>query len=60
MAWPLPGNDTCQAQTGRTQSCFGAWQKAEQEVAGMLIIVVVMVFAWKVRLSIMVRGVLTF
>jgi hypothetical protein len=57
MAWPFHGNGTCQALTGRTQSCFLAWRKEEQEVAGMVLLVVVMAFAWKVSLDIIALAV---
>jgi hypothetical protein len=50
-AWPFPDNrndaSTCQALTHRSQSCFAAWRKEEQEVAGMLLLVVIMAFVWK-------------
>lgn len=50
-AWPFPSNQNdasiCQSLTGRSQSCFGAWRKGEQEVAGMLLLVIIMAFVWK-------------
>jgi hypothetical protein len=50
-AWPFPDDrkdaNTCQAITRRTQSCFGLWRREEQGVAGMVLLVVIMVFAWK-------------
>jgi hypothetical protein len=52
MSWPFPANSTdartCAALTGRTRSCFLQWRKEEQGVAGMVLVVVVMAFVWKV------------
>jgi len=52
MAWPFPGGstgpDACRVNYGRTRSCFEAWRGKEQMVAGLMLVVVVLVFMWKV------------
>lgn len=53
MAWPFPDKShdqhACEKAFGRTSGCFGAWKGEEQQIAGMLIGVVCMVFMWQVR-----------
>lgn len=53
MAWPFPDRthkaDACQIAFGRSNGCFAAWKAEEQQVAGLLIAVVGMVFIWQVR-----------
>lgn len=52
MAYPFPshdvGVDACQRRYDRSNSCFADWQAKEQLVAGFMLLVVLMVFLWKV------------
>ncbi|TGO52247.1 hypothetical protein BOTNAR_0330g00020 [Botryotinia narcissicola] len=51
MASPIKnqkGPGSCEALTGRSQSCFGPWRQAEQVNAGLLLLVAVVIFAIKV------------
>ena len=54
MAWPFPSADTkadaCEKALGHKQACLGPWKKEEQNVAGLLMSVVGLVFIWQVRL----------
>jgi hypothetical protein len=54
MAWPFPDRShdqhACESAFGRTNGCFSAWKAEEQQVAGLLIGVVAMVFVWQVRI----------
>jgi hypothetical protein len=51
-AWPFPGHgveaNACRVQYERERSCFDQWRTEEQLVAGMMLIVVILVFLWKV------------
>jgi hypothetical protein len=53
-AWPFPSksNDVyaCEKSFGRHQGCLGPWKREVQNVAGVLIGVVVLVFVWQVSL----------
>lgn len=54
MAWPFPDKDNrgniyaCEKAYGRKTGCLAAWKAEEQQVAGILIAVVAMVFIWQV------------
>lgn len=52
MAYPFPskGHDAhaCEQAFGRTKGCFPAWKAEEQQVAGILMVVVGLVFIWQV------------
>lgn len=52
MSWPFPDRThdahACEKAFGRTSGCLGAWRAEEQQVAGILIAVVGMVFLWQV------------
>lgn len=52
MAYPFPsrgvGADACGRTYGRTRSCFSDWRAEEQLVAGLMLLVVFLVFVWKV------------
>ncbi|KAF2708498.1 hypothetical protein K504DRAFT_468829 [Pleomassaria siparia CBS 279.74] len=51
QAWPFPGKGTtinaCEAAFKRTTGCFGPWKREEQNMAGLLIGVIGMVFVWQ-------------
>ncbi|KAF1851685.1 uncharacterized protein K460DRAFT_39306 [Cucurbitaria berberidis CBS 394.84] len=51
MAWPFPDRShdqhACESAFGRTSGCLGAWKAEEQQIAGLLIGVVGMVFIWQ-------------
>jgi hypothetical protein len=51
-AWPFPakgvGADACRVRFDRDQSCLGPWREEEQEMAGVLLLVVVLNFLWQV------------
>lgn len=53
MAWPFPDKthnaDACETAFGRSNGCLVAWKAEEQQVAGVLIVVVAMVFIWQAR-----------
>jgi hypothetical protein len=52
MAWPFPDKThdvhACENRYGRSNGCLPAWKVEEQQVAGLLIGVVAMVFIWQV------------
>lgn len=52
MAWPFQDKQhdqhACEEAFGRTNGCLGAWRSEEQQIAGILIGVVAMVFVWQV------------
>jgi hypothetical protein len=52
MAWPFQDKThdqfACEIRYGRKNGCFDAWKAEEQQVAGILIAVVGMVFIWQV------------
>jgi len=53
MAWPFPSKQveagTCAARYDRgVSSCFGFWRQREQIAAGLLLLVVALVFVWMV------------
>lgn len=51
MAWPFPDRShdqhACESAFGRSNGCLAAWKAEEQQVAGLLIGVVSMVFIWQ-------------
>lgn len=51
MAWPFPDRahdqHACESAFGRTIGCMGAWKAEEQQIAGLLMGVVGMVFLWQ-------------
>jgi hypothetical protein len=51
MAWPFPDKThdvhACENRYGRSNGCLPAWKAEEQQVAGLLIGVVAMVFIWQ-------------
>jgi hypothetical protein len=51
-AFPFPGKfvgvDGCKQASGREHSCLGAWREEERKVAGLMLMVVGLVGAWKV------------
>ncbi|KAF2794544.1 hypothetical protein K505DRAFT_407462 [Melanomma pulvis-pyrius CBS 109.77] len=53
-AWPFPskGHDihSCETAFGRTNGCFGPWKREEQNMAGVLMGVVGLVFIWQVAI----------
>jgi hypothetical protein len=53
-AWPFPSksNDVyaCEKSFGRHQGCLGPWKREEQNMAGIMIGVVVLVCVWQVSL----------
>jgi hypothetical protein len=54
MAWPFPDKthkaDACEVTYhGRMNGCLRSWKAEEQVIAGMLMVVVGMVFLWQVR-----------
>lgn len=55
MAYPFPGKGhdahACEQAFGRNKGCFPAWKAEEQQVAGILMAVVGMVFIWQVHIS---------
>ncbi len=54
MAWPWSVNNkasTCSQRFGRKESCFAGWRKSEQNNAGLLVLVAVVVFGMKVGFS---------
>lgn len=58
MAWPFPDNkshgaDACLVRYERDQACLEPWRAAERKVAVVLLVVPVLVFAWKVRLVVL-------
>jgi len=52
MAWPFPDKnhdvDSCETSFNRNSGCLAAWKAEEQQIAGILIAVVGMVFLWQV------------
>jgi hypothetical protein len=52
MAWPFPDRShdarACENAFGRSNGCLSAWKAEEQQIAGLLIGVVGMVFIWQV------------
>jgi hypothetical protein len=55
MAWPFPDKShdahACEATySERTTGCLGAWKAEEQQIAGLLMAVVGMVFIWQVSI----------
>jgi hypothetical protein len=61
MAWPFPdrthNQHACETAFGRNSGCLAAWKAEEQQIAGLLMAVVGMVFVWQVR-STLARSVL--
>ncbi|KAK6580688.1 hypothetical protein PZA11_006924 [Diplocarpon coronariae] len=51
-SWPFSEPPTCASVYHRSRSCIGAWRKAEQSQAGLLLLVAVAVFIIKVLLLI--------
>jgi hypothetical protein len=53
MAFPFPDKShnqhACEETYGRNSGCLTAWRAEEQQIAGILIAVVGMVFVWQVR-----------
>jgi hypothetical protein len=53
MAWPFPDRShdqhACETTFNRSHGCLAAWKAEEQQMAGVLIAVVGMVFLWQVR-----------
>ncbi|KAF2093245.1 hypothetical protein NA57DRAFT_61758 [Rhizodiscina lignyota] len=51
-AWPFPTKhvspDTCSKRYDRSNTCFAGWRAEEQKAAGMILLVVVLVFIWKI------------
>jgi hypothetical protein len=61
MAWPFPDKShtakSCEnTYPERTSGCFGAWRAEEQQVAGILMAVVGMVFIWQVSKTLYYSG----
>jgi hypothetical protein len=52
MAWPFPDRShdqrACETTFNRSHGCLAAWKAEEQQMAGLLIAVVGMVFLWQV------------
>lgn len=52
MAFPFPdkthGADTCMVRYERSTSCIEPWRAAERQVAIIMLVIPVAVFAWKV------------
>jgi hypothetical protein len=50
-AFPFPakdvGVDACKKAFGRDISCFASWREEERRVAGLILMVVLLVAAWK-------------
>jgi hypothetical protein len=57
MAWPFPDKThnahSCETSFKRNTGCLAAWKAEEQQIAGILMAVVGMVFIWQVRRSMM-------
>jgi hypothetical protein len=53
MAWPFPDKNhnahACETAFNRSNGCLAAWKAEEQQVAGLLMAVVGMVFIWQAR-----------
>jgi hypothetical protein len=51
-AWPFPGQDntvdSCWQRFQRDRSCLTSWRSEEQRIAGLLVLVTVLTFVWKV------------
>ena len=51
-AWPFEGHgnkpNTCTTRFARSTSCFTSWRAEERRVASLMLVVVLLVFAWKV------------
>ncbi|KAF1939142.1 hypothetical protein EJ02DRAFT_265037 [Clathrospora elynae] len=51
MAWPFPDREhnqhACETTFQRSTGCIGAWKAEEQQIAGLLLAVVGMVFIWQ-------------
>ncbi|KAF1916771.1 hypothetical protein BDU57DRAFT_595354 [Ampelomyces quisqualis] len=54
MAWPFPDRNhdqhACESAFGRSNGCLAAWKAEEQQVAGLLIGMVAMVFIWQLAI----------
>jgi len=56
MAWPFPdkthGIHSCETTFNRLRGCSNAWKAEEQQIAGLLIVVVGLVFMWQARATV--------